>query len=178
MRTAEARSKLAEFNARLDAQGQLTAEKMAVTGISLVVERLQSKGIEGASYSKRKMPLNWFDGKELNQAGTKYLDDRKAAHEGANWGDFREAQGLQKAFVDVTYSGRMLGSWVVLKVTPDGRGRFVARTGSSDQEGDAKMYFQVERYGDDTFDTTPAEQAEVDEIAQDDCLAVLRSVFG
>ena len=178
MQTSEAQSKLAEFNARLDAQGPLTAEKMAVTGISLVVERLQSKGVAGASYSKRRIPLKWLEGKQLNAKGQQYIDDQREAEQGGNWGEWRIEQGLQAAVVDLTYSGRMLGSWLVLNVNTAGAGRFVARTGSSDKEGDDKMYYQLERYGDDTFDTTVDEQKEVDEIAVDDCLDILRKVFG
>jgi len=178
MRTSEARSKLTEFNARLDAQGQLTAEKMAVTGISLVVERLQRQGVDGAAYSKRRMPIKWLEGKSLNSKGEQYIADQKEAHQGGNWGEFRVEQGLQIAHVDLTYSGRMLGGWLVLNVSTEGRGRFVARTGGADKEVDDKLFYQVTRYGDEVFDPTPDEQAEIDEIAIDDCLEILRLVFG
>jgi hypothetical protein len=176
MKTKGIKSILSSFNAQLDEQCTRTAERMAVTGISLVVERIQSRGVEGAEYSDNRLPAWYIKGKELNSGGIAYFDKHNKAGDGVTWGENRAAQGLQNSYVDLTYSGRMLGSWVVLKVEK-GRGRFVSRTGSTDSEGDAKLAYQVLRYGPETFEPTLAEQAEVDEIAKDDLEAFLKRFF-
>jgi hypothetical protein len=177
MRTSEAKTRLAAFLDRLETQGALTAEKMALTGISLVVERLQRIGVEGASYSTNRLPAYYLKDKELNASGLAYFQKHTKDRDGVTWGEFRQAQGLQASHVDLTFSGRMLGGWVVLQRTAEGQARFVARTGGSDASIDAKLYYQVERYGPDTFNPTEAEQKEIDEIAEDDMTDLLKTFF-
>jgi hypothetical protein len=176
MKTKGIKAILINFERQLDEQCTRTAERMAVTGISLVVERIQREGVKDASYSDERLPSWYIKDKQLNSAGTAYFDKHNKAGDGVTWGEYRQAQGLQNSYVDLTYSGRMFGSWVVLKVER-GRGRFVSRTGSTDSEGDAKLFYQVARYGPDTLNPTKDEQAEVDEIAQDDLEAFLKRFF-
>src|SRR4051812_17484051 len=101
------------------------AETLALTAKGLAERRMKEQGF-GILYSKHPVPAWFFHGKELNQRGTAFLASHgvhpKTGVSGApkkkrrknkgdpdpgsfekttTWGDFRVAQGLQAAFVDL-----------------------------------------------------------------------------
>lgn len=145
------------------------AEKMAISGSSLVTDRIQREGV--GEYSNNDMPTFFFGGKELNSRGTKYLEENNTG----TWGDFRQAQGLQSSFVDLTYSGRMFGGLTPLKRFKQGT-KFIVQMGGTDKEVDDKLYYNTQRYG-DFLQPNEAEQREIDEIVQDELEALLKQYF-
>lgn len=107
-------------------------ETTAKDFIALQVTKIRREGI--GSYSTKKVPAFFFYGKQINAAGIAFLrahgvrqpgdplrgKDKPLLGKGlrgktltkdqrlTNWGEFRQAQGLQTAFVDATYSTRTL----------------------------------------------------------------------
>ena len=81
----------------------------------------------------------------MNASGKTYLDNLD--DEGTNWGEFRQAQGLQNKFVDLSYTTRM---WKGMR--PDEAqeidGKFICFMGHNDNEGRQKMNWNFDRYGD------------------------------
>ena len=64
----------------------------------------------------------------------------------SNWGEFREAQGLQINYVDLTYSGEMWRGLFPQDVQIEGF-RYIAPLGSTTVAGQKKLNWQYERYG-------------------------------
>lgn len=166
----EWQAKLRKLSEAIQKSGQKIAEKMAITGKSLVQERIQREGF-GEKYSTNDIPAFYLRGKERNAAGRRYLEDNNLDDDLVTWGAFRKAQGLQTEFVDLTYSGRMFAGLVVIEKFTDGT-RFVARLGGSDQEVDKKLDWNSQRYG-DFLQPNAFEAAEIDEIVQDEFESLL-----
>lgn len=164
-------ARLTAFFDHFKTDGLKVVEQMALTGQSLIQDRIQSKGVTGAKYSDTKVPLFFVSGKNLNKKGEKFTDKQKGAGKDGKDGfvsykDVRHANGLQTEFVDLTFSGRMFGGTRLLSTENEGN-EFTANVGGTDQEVDNKLGWNVERYGPDTFSPTKEEQAEIDEIALD-----------
>lgn len=159
-------NQLKAFSAALTQQAPGIVETMALTGSSLVIDRIQREGV--GSYSNNEVPTFYFAGKELNAGGKSYLEDNDTG----TWGDFRSAQGLQSSYVDLTYSGRMFGGLTPLKRFQQGT-KFIVQMGGTDKEVDEKLFYNIQRYG-DFLQPNEAEQREVDEIAQDALEALLK----
>jgi hypothetical protein len=168
-------AKLQKLSEEIKRVGQNIAQKMALTGKSLVQHRIQSEGF-GAEYSTNDIPAYFLKGKARNAAGRKYLEENNLDDDLVSWGAFRKAQGLQNDFVDLTYSGRMFAGLTVIEKATEGT-RFVARLGGSDREVDQKLDWNAQRYG-DFLQPNAAEQAEVDEIVQDEFEKLLRKYLG
>lgn len=100
-------------------------ETTAKDFIALQVTKIRREGI--GQYSTKKVPAFFFYGKQINQAGIAFLRSKGVRQPGdplqgrgkrgkkltkedrlTNWGEFRQAQGLQTSFVDATYSTRTL----------------------------------------------------------------------
>lgn len=107
-------------------------ETTAKDFIALQVTKIRREGI--GQYSAKKVPAFFFYGKQINQAGIAFLRSKGVRQPGdplrgkdkpligkglrgktltkeqrlTNWGEFRQAQGLQTSFVDATYSTRTL----------------------------------------------------------------------
>lgn len=154
---------LKKLAADIKKNGIKIAETMAITGKSLVQERIQKEGF-GAEYSKRYIPAWWLRGKERNAGGRRYLEENNLDDDLVNWSEFRQAQGLQNDFVDLTYSGRMFGGMRVIERKEKGT-TYMVNIGGSDQEVDKKLGWNTERYG-DFMQPNESEQAEVDQIVE------------
>jgi hypothetical protein len=163
--------KLRRLSEEIKKSGERIAQKMALTGKSLVQERIQREGF-GAEYSKNDIPAFFLYGKARNAAGRKYLEENNLDDDLVSWGEFRKVQGLQNEYVDLTYSGRMFAGLTVIEKTTQGT-RFVARLGGSDKEVDEKLDWNSQRYG-DFLQPNEAEQKEVDEIVQDEFESLLK----
>lgn len=151
---------LSRFLTELEKGGKECVEKMAVTGQSLIQDRIQERGIPGRQYSTNKLPSFFFEGRGLNAKG------RKVAKEGISYKEFRQNNGLQTDHVDFTFSGRMFGGTRLLRVQVAGTS-FVAQVGGTDRETDEKLGYLLKQFGNDVFDPTPEEQQEIDVIAED-----------
>ena len=121
-----------------------SATVMAHDGKALAERIIKDKGF-GEVYSSNEIPSIWFYDKTLNASGKSYLDNLDG--EGANWGEFRKAQGLQNKHVDLAYTTRM---WKGMRpdevVEKDGK--YLCWMGHNDNEGRNKMNWNFERYGD------------------------------
>lgn len=147
------------------------AEGLALTAKALAERRMKEQGF-GVLYSSAKVPAWFLHGKELNQRGTKFLEDRGVnPHTGeqgegkkkrrkkkgdpdpgqfstlTNWGEFRQAQGLQAKFVDLSYSNKMWANMAPVRVEQNGE---IVRAilGATNREAQNKMTWNFERYGD------------------------------
>lgn len=117
---------------------------MANDGKALAERIIKEKGF-GETYSTKEIPPFFLYEKSLNSKGKSYLDSLDG--EGTNWGEFRQAQGLQNKHVDLSYSTRMWKGMRPDEVQED-NGRFFCLMGHNDNEGKRKMNWNFERYGD------------------------------
>ena len=161
----------------------------AQNGLALVINKVQTKGIGGESYSQRTMLVTQdvflqkdkfhpdiiattlgrdSEGKLVkggsrnknktiskSKTGDRY---RYIKFKGASkavpvmtlqngYKELRDIQGLQTAFVDVTYSGRMIQNTKVLSVQTEGEGVEVAIIGGGDAETRKKLRGNFIHYG-------------------------------
>jgi hypothetical protein len=147
------------------------AETLALSAKALAERRMKEQGF-GVLYSTRQVPAWFMHGKELNQRGTKFLEQRgvhpatgeqgpakkkrrKAGEKESpgfhltttTWGEFRQAQGLQAAFVDLSYSNKMWANMGPVRIE-DREGNVVALLGATNREAQDKMNWNRDRYGD------------------------------
>jgi len=148
------------------------AEKMAITGKSLVQERIQREGLPGEEYSTNEIPTFFFSGKERNSGGKAYIEENNMG----TWGGFRKAQGLRNDRIDLTYTGRMFNGLVPIKRVNSGT-RFTVVMGGSDKEVDDKLYFNTQRYG-DFLQPNAEEQKEIGEIVDDEFEKLINKHLG
>lgn len=121
-----------------------SATVMAHDAKALAERIIKDKGF-GAVYSTTEVPSIWFYEKTLNASGKTYLDNVDDGM--TSWGDFRQAQGLQNKFVDLSYTTRMWSGMRPDEVQEDGF-RYFCLMGHNDNEGKKKMNWNFERYGD------------------------------
>lgn len=166
MTAADFAAKLTELGVKLQAVGPRIAETKAITGTSLMVQRIQASGVPGKKYSTNRLPDWYFSDKAINAGGRAYLNQKEKekdkSKQGVTWGEFRAAQGLQNSRVDLTYTGRMLGGLIIVAQTATATA-FTASIGGSDTEVDQKLGWNAERYGDAVFQPTAAEETELDQ---------------
>jgi hypothetical protein len=122
------------------------AEIMANDGKALAERTIKDKGF-GALYNSYELPPWYYEGKELNQIGAKFISEKNEADEGFAWRDLRKEQGLQIDFVDLSYTARM---WNGMRpdAVKEEDGKFFCVMGHNDKEGRNKMNWNFERYGD------------------------------
>lgn len=105
----------------------------------------------GAKYSNKEFPAVFFYGRELNAKGRSYLDATLEDPEGdgmTNWKQFRQAQGRQGEHVDLNYSTKM---WQGLRPSTDVEIKgnlYFTRLVHNNKEGQNKLNWNFERYGD------------------------------
>jgi hypothetical protein len=147
------------------------ATTLALTAKALAERNIKEKGF-GVLYSNNKVPAWFLHGKELNQKGTKFLADRgvnpsTGAQGGGkkkrrkkkgdpdpgyfdketNWKEFRAAQGLQTAFIDLSYSNKMWANMQVVQVITEAL-IVKALLGATNREAQNKMNWNRENFGD------------------------------
>lgn len=146
------------------------ATQVTLSAKAIAERRIKDDGF-GAMYSQNKIPAWFLYGKELNQSGTKFLENHGVNVQGkqgdpkkkrrkkkgdpdpgkfdklTNWGEFRAAQGLQNSHVDVSYSNKM---WANMQPkTPEEDGDIVrAPLAATNTEAQNKMNWNRDRYGD------------------------------
>lgn len=147
------------------------ATTVSLSAKAIAERRIKDQGF-GAMYSTNKIPAWFLHGKHLNQSGVTFLKkhgvrpDTGEQGEGlkkrrkkkgdpdpgsfdklTNWGEFRQAQGLQAAHVDVSYSNKM---WANMQPKePEENGDIVrAPLAATNTEAQNKMNWNRDRYGD------------------------------
>jgi hypothetical protein len=127
-----------KFTLEQEAQNIVAVAAMDLKGLSETNVLLSGVGM----YSVKKIPTYWFRGKELNRRGSDYLADNKTG----NWGEFRKAQGLQVAYVDLFYSGHMWHNMGVIRIEKVGT-KLIAYLGGQDKKAADHMYYMMQLYG-------------------------------
>jgi hypothetical protein len=144
--TKELKTRLRTLAKNLEIELQNAAEAAALDAKTLSYRAVTSKGF-GETYSENYIPAYWLDGKELNNKGKAYVKRKKKAKEGVNWKGFREAQGLQTAFVDLQYTGFMWRKFGIVRTEKKGS-IYISYLGGTDGETQQKLDWNFERYGD------------------------------
>lgn len=121
------------------------ATTMAHDAKALAERTIKNEGFGKRYSTKKAIPAHWLYEKTLNRRGFSYLDGLDG--ELTNWGEFRQAQGLQTNFVDLSYTARMWQGMRPDEVQEE-NGRFFCKMGHNDNEGRQKMNWNFERYGD------------------------------
>lgn len=144
-------ARLKEFRDTLPEVLPDVAKSVSLTGKAMSERIIKDKGF-GKLYSETKVPAWFMEGKALNNSGNTYIKSlQKAATEDepatTTWGDFRKAQGLQDKYVDLTYSGKMWAGMFPQDVQVN-LFTYIAPLGNNSKEGQEKMNYNFERYGD------------------------------
>lgn len=156
------KQKLIKLKAQLPTIYEECAKEFSLNVKALAVSNITNSGVKDESgsaevYSENEVPAFWFRGKELNASGISFLDGlpkiKKTSKEGkeyesqfTNWGDFREAQGLQKRFVDLSYSNEMWRGMLPGDVEVIGN-KYISPLGHTNRAGQDKMNWNYHRYG-------------------------------
>lgn len=144
-------AKLEEFRDMLPTVLPDVATSVSMAGKALAERVIKEKGF-GKTYSTTKVPAWFMGGKELNGKGLTYLSnlkERATDEEPAetNWGEFRAAQGLQTDHVDLSYTNKMWAGMFPQEVQVN-LFEYVAPLGNNTTEGQNKMNWNYERFGD------------------------------
>lgn len=143
---AELVNRLKSFRDKLPEVLPEIATLVSLSGKALAERTIKDKGF-GKLYSNNDIPAFFLKGKEINARGRSYLDQASKDDKGVSWGDFRQAQGLQNKFVDLTYSGKMWAGMFPGEVQVN-LFTYIAPLGNNTTEGQKKMNWNRERYGD------------------------------
>lgn len=170
------------------------SEEIAMTTMGIVVDRIQKEGIEGKTYSKNKLPAFFFHGRALNKSG-RDLDEKHSEkrmrkilkgkgeklrannaidkmEDGISYKEWREANGLQTAFVDLTFSGRMFQNLGIIGTVKTGDS-YVTIIGGFDKEVKDKLKWNAERFG-DFMATNDQENEELTTIYKNRIVSILK----
>lgn len=167
---SELRAQLRALEAEVVAKLPEIATLISLTAKAFANRNIVDKGF-GATYSTNPIPAWFFHGKELNAAGTAFLANHGVGATGkagepkkkrrkkgetadtgsydtdATWAEFRGAQGLQTAHVDLSYSNKMWAG--TLPETPRNVGGIImAPLAGSNKEVQDKLNWNFERFGD------------------------------
>lgn len=140
------KAKLEAIQADMPAMLLQVATVVSLTAKALAETTIQNKGF-GAMYSDTKVPAWFMTGKELSGAGKAFIEKKEEENEYTNWKEFREAQGLQTNFVDLTYSVEMWSGMFPKDPIQNGT-KFLAPLGHNNTAGQDKMNWNRKRYGD------------------------------
>lgn len=167
------------------------AATLAVSAKALAERNIKGAGF-GALYSLNRIPSWYLDGKELNASGPAYLKaknkkDQLQTHTqdgvkyfpadyGVTWKEFRDAQGLQTQFVDLTYTGFMFSNMQPVKFQQNSDGTVVrAFLGGTNVETQKKMDYNRDRYGDFVRKAiTPENDQQLKQVVADELNLVLQ----
>lgn len=153
---------LKQFRDELPQVLPAVATSVSMTGKALAERAIKDKGF-GKEYSTVEVPAFWFYGKWINNQGRDFLYSNKGdagtrkniediteedlIQGTTTWGKFRNAQGLQDKFVDLTYSGKMWAGMFPQEVEIN-LFQYTAPLGNNTVEGQNKMNWNYARYGD------------------------------
>lgn len=142
MEVSKLREKLIALKREIDNNLENIASEMANNAKALANRNIVSKGVEGATYSDGLISSFFLKDKEINKKGKKFLVGKKES----NWKQFRKAQGLQTAFVDLTYTGDMWAHTGVVRIVRDENHKVIALLGGTTSTAADKMGWNEDRY--------------------------------
>lgn len=152
MEIEEAIAKVDNYISNLDRELFAIGEELATNAISLIVNRIQKKGI-GKEYSKKKVPAyllllgeDKLDTEQTRQAIRRRAKSDDPEENMVNWATVREAHGNQTDFVDLTFTGQMLMGVIIIATEKRGD-RYVTIVGGKDKEVRQKIEWNTLRYG-------------------------------
>lgn len=152
------------------------SDEIAISSLTLMKDRSINEGIiingnpnQKAKYSTRPINTQRFKGKELNRAGSKYIE----ANILGTWQGFRKAQGLRNEDVNLAYTNEMWESIRVIKTTRAGKGKASTEIGSLEEEQRKKIEGNAARFG-DFLKPTDEELQIGQEVLQEKILKLLR----
>lgn len=146
------------------------------TTLTLSAKALAERNIKdhgfGIDYSENLIPAWFFHDKELNAGGAAWLKQHGVGGDGkpgeathqkgkkrkkgveeekvdrfGNWKQFREAQGLQAGFVDLSYSNKMWAGMGPLSLVVKGD-VFIVPLGATNRQAAKEMDYNFDRFGD------------------------------
>ena len=144
-------ARLKEFRDTLPEVLPDVAVSVSMAGKAIAERVIKDKGF-GEAYSATEVPAWFFEGKTLNGKGISYLkglEEKATEDEPAltNWAGLRRAQGLQTSYVDLSYSNKMWAGMFPQDVQVT-LFDYIAPLGNNTTEGQNKMNWNYERYGD------------------------------
>ena len=147
-----------------DVKMSKVSEMAALDAKAIIILRIQNEGI-GKTYSTKKIPayLLLLDENKLDTQKTiDFVKSKANAEEKedryTNWAEVREAHGNQSAFVDLTFTGRMLNNIGIIRTEVKDR-VYHTYVGGFTEEVRQKIAWNVDRYGD--FFQPTAEEEEI-----------------
>lgn len=144
------------------------AKELALTHKAIVVNRIQSEGIPGETYSEKGIPANLMEKStyaRLNSGFDRLIKDKKVKKETVAWKDVRYYQGLQTSFVDFTFTGRTFKNLTIVETIITGGSVATAILGGSEEETRNKLSYGFARYG-NFLDPTKEEKIRLDAAAE------------
>ena len=137
------------FEAVRDALDEVLPQ--AATSVSLAAKGLAQKTIQergfGETYSTNEIPIWFMTGRGKSKRGEAFLEaEKKKGRTTAAYYEFRQAEGLQTKFVDLTFSGEMWRGMFPREVEVQGN-YYIAPLGCNTKAGQDKLNWQYERYG-------------------------------
>lgn len=123
-----------------------TATSVSLAGKGFAERIILDEGF-GAFYSDNTFPAYKMFGDQLTLGGLAYLERKAEKGELTNWKGLRDAQGLPTGHVDLHYSNKMFESMLPRDSFQDGT-KYLAPLASSNTEGQNKMNWNRDRYGD------------------------------
>ena len=164
----EAIAALERISEKLDFWILQTLEEVAMNMLALVVNRIQQQGLPGRDYSDNPLPPFFYEDRALNAGGRALLarKDKKALRkviagqggrlrkskideerDGISYKEWRAANGLQTAVVDLTFTGRMFQNLGIVSTSATG-GKYSVVISGLDKEVRDKLRWNAQRYGD------------------------------
>jgi hypothetical protein len=150
--------KLAAFIQKLDKViGALETDapkinlRMAANAKADIQERVQDKGLKanGSSfenYSTNPLPLFFFEGKSNRKSAAAKITSKNYPN-GLSYAGFRQLNGLQTAFVDLTFSGDMFRDIKARQKGPRGRHVYTAKIGAERKDNQDKIRWNTRKKG-------------------------------
>lgn len=153
--------KLQTLEAELLKETPKVVKLYATDYLAVAINQIQKEGIKGEQYSTTPFYAGKsiynnksgfsprgkaFDGqKKKEQKKREDGTDRKTMYLPGGYEELRQLNGLQTAFVDLTFSGRMFQNLGVVKEAIEG-GKFLAFIGASNQEEKDKLSGHAANY--------------------------------
>lgn len=121
-------------------------ESVALNARALIINRIQQEGLPGQFYSKNPLPTFFYEGRELNAGGRSILKRKDKRNKGISYEEWREANGLQTAHVDLSFTNRMWQNLVIIGTFKEGD-QYRTVIGGGDEETKKKLEWNTKRFG-------------------------------
>lgn len=187
--------KLQQVKANLQQVGDDIAVEAANNLKALAEKNIIEQGVNGGQkYAEYLVPAYFFWGRELNARGRRFLESKGVSADGqageakrirgnkkkgivgraatkedrlTNWKEFRQAQGLPVAHVDLFYSGHMWHNIVVIRISRVA-GKSIAELGGADERAQNELDYNAKRYGTFITNAVSADDTEfINQLAAD-----------